>query len=397
MSPSRSCCSTARRRSSTRLRRRRSSVRLLAGPPSRQAARGQSRPYRWENDSRDRRRHPCRRLTPLTTSYVPSDEGGNTSHGFKFRAPVGRYLHVTVKDGVQGTGGYLSGKPFVATVKVEPLQTCADVPRPGRAAVADRRSQGRFPVARRRARSTSRSAACCRISCSISRRRCGTSRGRRSTAISRTSSSSVSRRRAITAARQPGKPTYDSIDLGQYLDEPTRGHARPLPAAPPREGHAAAERRRRRRGRDRRRRDARGHAADPRHRPRLHRQAGQGRQPRRVRAVDPHRPAGRRRAHRDDRQQRPAVLDATTDATGRAQLPRPSPTEARREKTPLLILAQKDERHVVHAVPIERARARPLAVRYRRRRERARRRSSCRRTCSRTAASIGRARRRTSA
>ena len=51
---------------------------------------------------------------------MPSDEGGNTSHGFKFRAPVGRYLYVMVKDGVQGIGGYLSGKPFVATVKVEP-------------------------------------------------------------------------------------------------------------------------------------------------------------------------------------------------------------------------------------------------------------------------------------
>ena len=35
------------------------------------------------------------------------------------------------------------------------------------------------------------------------------------------------------------------------------------------------------------------------------------------------------------------MLSATTDVNGRAQLPRPSPTEARREKTPLLILAQK--------------------------------------------------------
>jgi len=36
---------------------------------------------------------------------VPSDDGGNTSHGFRFRAPVGRYLYVLVKDGVEGTGG----------------------------------------------------------------------------------------------------------------------------------------------------------------------------------------------------------------------------------------------------------------------------------------------------
>ena len=35
------------------------------------------------------------------------------------------------------------------------------------------------------------------------------------------------------------------------------------------------------------------------------------------------------------------MLSATTDVNGRAQLPRPSPEEARREKTPLLVLAQK--------------------------------------------------------
>ena len=108
---------------------------------------------------------------PLT--YVPSDEGGGTSHGFKFRAPVGRYLHVMVKDGVQGIGGYLSGKPFVATVKVEPYPQSADVPRRGRAAVAVRRSPGRLPRPRRRARRGRDRRACCRTSCSTSRRRCG--------------------------------------------------------------------------------------------------------------------------------------------------------------------------------------------------------------------------------
>src|SRR5262249_9802821 len=39
----------------------------------------------------------------VTVGYVPSDEGGDTSHGFKFQAPVGRYLYVLVKDGVEGT------------------------------------------------------------------------------------------------------------------------------------------------------------------------------------------------------------------------------------------------------------------------------------------------------
>ena len=52
--------------------------------------------------------------------YVPADEGGDTTHGFRFRAPVGRYLHVLVQQDVQGTGGYVSGKPYVDTLKVEP-------------------------------------------------------------------------------------------------------------------------------------------------------------------------------------------------------------------------------------------------------------------------------------
>src|SRR6185503_603050 len=38
--------------------------------------------------------------------------------GFKFLAPVGRYLYISVKDGVEGTGGYISGKPYVATLRV---------------------------------------------------------------------------------------------------------------------------------------------------------------------------------------------------------------------------------------------------------------------------------------
>ena len=62
------------------------------------------------------------------------------------------------------------------------------------------------------------------------------------------------------------------------------------------------------------------------------------------------------------------MLTALTDATGRAHLPRPSPTEARREKTPLLDHGAEGRRHVLHAVLIERARDRLLALRYRRRR-----------------------------
>jgi hypothetical protein len=55
-------------------------------------------------------------------SYVASDDGSETTHGFKFNAPVGRYIFVTVKDGVQGTGGYISAKPYIATVQVAPYR-----------------------------------------------------------------------------------------------------------------------------------------------------------------------------------------------------------------------------------------------------------------------------------
>jgi uncharacterized protein YfaS (alpha-2-macroglobulin family) len=56
----------------------------------------------------------------LKTSYVPSDSGGDTVHGFKFNAPVGRYLFVSVVAGVEGIGGYVSGKTFIDTLRVAP-------------------------------------------------------------------------------------------------------------------------------------------------------------------------------------------------------------------------------------------------------------------------------------
>ncbi len=56
----------------------------------------------------------------LKIGYVASDAGGETSHGFKFNAPVGRYIFVSVAEGVAGIGGYVSGKPFASTLQVLP-------------------------------------------------------------------------------------------------------------------------------------------------------------------------------------------------------------------------------------------------------------------------------------
>jgi uncharacterized protein YfaS (alpha-2-macroglobulin family) len=52
--------------------------------------------------------------------YQASDSPGDMAHGFKFDAPVGRYVFVLVKDGVEGTGGYVSSKPFGAVFQVQP-------------------------------------------------------------------------------------------------------------------------------------------------------------------------------------------------------------------------------------------------------------------------------------
>lgn len=93
------------------------SVRLLPVRHPRQPVQERD-PYQWV-DVGEIGREIVDAAPAVDVSYVPSDEGGGSSHGFKFRAPVGRYLHVTVKDGVQGIGGYISGKPFAATVRVE--------------------------------------------------------------------------------------------------------------------------------------------------------------------------------------------------------------------------------------------------------------------------------------
>ena len=147
----------------------------------------------------------------VNVAYVPSDEGGDTAHGFKFLAPVGRYLHVTVKDGVQGIGGYLSGKPFVATVKVEPYKRALTFLGQGALLSLTGDKQGRIPVARRREsrrRDRPRAAepAAARRAADV-----GLLAARAVLRTSKTSSSSASSRPATTAARRrASRPTTAS-------------------------------------------------------------------------------------------------------------------------------------------------------------------------------------------
>ncbi|HEV8393348.1 MAG TPA: MG2 domain-containing protein [Vicinamibacterales bacterium] len=92
-------------------------VRLLPIRHPRQSLQDRQ-PYQWDG-SGEIGRDILDKSTPVPVAYVPSDESSGLSHGFKFNAPVGRYLHIVVKEGVQGIGGYLSGKPFVQVVRVE--------------------------------------------------------------------------------------------------------------------------------------------------------------------------------------------------------------------------------------------------------------------------------------
>lgn len=76
-------------------------------------------PYRWD-DPAQIGNEILASCQAVNATYVASDGAAETQHGFKFQAPPGRYLYLLVKDGVQGTGGYLSGKPYIATIPVQP-------------------------------------------------------------------------------------------------------------------------------------------------------------------------------------------------------------------------------------------------------------------------------------
>jgi uncharacterized protein YfaS (alpha-2-macroglobulin family) len=78
-------------------------------------------PYRWHDPSQVGQ-EILKLSQPVSLTYVSSEQGGDTTHGFKFRAPVGRYIFVSVPENIEGIGGYISGKPYVATFQVEPYR-----------------------------------------------------------------------------------------------------------------------------------------------------------------------------------------------------------------------------------------------------------------------------------
>jgi uncharacterized protein YfaS (alpha-2-macroglobulin family) len=79
------------------------------------------RPYGWTDEGQVGK-EILALSQPIPLSYVSSEQGGDTTHGFKFQAPVGRYLYVLVSEGVKGIGGYISGEPYAATFQVQPYR-----------------------------------------------------------------------------------------------------------------------------------------------------------------------------------------------------------------------------------------------------------------------------------
>lgn len=277
----------------------------------------------------------------VNVSYVPSDEGGNTAHGFKFLAPVGRYLHVTVKDGVQGIGGYLSGKPFVATIKVSPYKRALTFL--GQGALLSMTGDKQVGFLSRDVE---------KVDLEIGRVLPNQLQHvapqmwdfQRPELYSDLEDKLVER--FVTtrdySGKAPGKPTYDSIDVGEYLQGGlgrrglfllhirARGSLRPVTEDEP-EGETDTD------GRE---------IEDTRlilvtDLGFIVKQAKDGSRDVFVQSIRTGLPVDGAQIEMIGSNGQP-MMTAVTDVTGRAHLPKPSPTEARREKTPLLIMAQKD-------------------------------------------------------
>ena len=283
---------------------------------------------------------------PVTLSYVASDEGANTSHGFKFRAPVARYVHITVKEGVQGIGGYISGKPFVAVVKVSPYNRMLTFL--GQGALLSLNGEKKVGFLSRDVE---------RVDVEIGRVLPNQLQHlapqmwdfSRPSIYGNVEDRLVERFTMVRdyTGKAPGKPTYDSVDVGEYLQDRTQNRrglfllhlrAQGVLQAPDSDAD-----------------DDEGDVEDREGDERIEdtrlilvtdlgfivKQAKDGSRDVFVQSIRSGQPVDGARIEIIGSNGLP-ILAATTDAGGRAQLPKPSPREDVREKTPQLIVAQKD-------------------------------------------------------
>jgi len=294
-------------------------------------------PYRWTNieEIGAEIRTKCE---ALTLSYVPSEEGGNTSHGLKFRAPVGRYVYATVKDGVDGIGGYISGKPYVATFEIEPYRKALTFL--GTGALLSLTGDRKIGFMSRDVD---------RVEVAVGRvlpnqlHHLGAALGDYSNPnfggdLEDKIVEKFTANRDFSAV-DPGKPSYDSIDLNPYLQDRSGRHGLfllRLRSLPDRPGRGANANRRRD---PREVQDARlvlitdlGFVI---------KLAKDGSRDVFVQSIRSGDPVGGARIEVIGKNGEP-VMAYTTDAGGRAQLPK-FPDTLRREKTPMMVVVQKED------------------------------------------------------
>lgn len=287
------------------------------------------KPYQWNDDS-EVGNEVLSKSQALPLNYVASDGGNETTHGFKFNAPVGRFIFLLIKAGVEGTGGYTSGKPYIATIQVSPYpQALMFIGKGALLPLGGDRKVGflvrdvdkvQVEVGRVLPNQLQHLAP---EMADFSKPQLY---GVEDTIVERFTSTRSYR------DKQPGKPVYDSIDLGQYLDGNKRGlfllHVRFVRGADPENN------------------DENNYQRIEDSRLILVTDLGfivkrwnNGTRDIFVQSIRTGQPVSDARVEVLGRNGEP-VAAATTDATGRAQLPKLP--NLKREKVPLMILVQKD-------------------------------------------------------
>lgn len=75
-------------------------------------------PYDWYSD--EVTKEILAQSEPLALKAQPSAETHDNVHSYQFKAPVGRKIYVLVDAGIQAFGGYMSQKPSTASITVKP-------------------------------------------------------------------------------------------------------------------------------------------------------------------------------------------------------------------------------------------------------------------------------------
>ncbi|MGA2435889.1 MAG: MG2 domain-containing protein, partial [Bryobacteraceae bacterium] len=300
--------------------------------------------YNWSDESQIGKDILAKsQALPLT--YVASDGGSETTHGFKFNAPVGRYVFLWVKEGVQGTGGYASGKPYTATIQVTPYrQALTFLGNGALLSLAGDRKVG-FLV-----RDVDKvEVEVGRVLPNQLQHLAPQMWDFSKPQLDGLEDSIVER---FTAARdyrgqQPGKPTYDSIDLGRYLQDKAQNqrglfllHIRSVPREKSAEENEGGSEESDNAGIT----DTPGRIEDTRlilvtDLGFIVKLSNDGSRDVFVQSIRRGEAVSGARIEVIGRNGEP-VAAATTDATGRAQFPKLP--DLQREKAPLLILARKD-------------------------------------------------------